>query len=363
MNSKYTNHRLSAMLALTGACLLLLGAPPRAAAQSIVVMVNDEPVTSYDIAQRQRFLALSSNLGDRMKKRMQSEETKQAFQNYMRENKPSSREEAAALQEKFIAKMQQNVIANAGSSMRQKAIEELIDEKLMLQAAREQKIQVTDADVDQFLTRMAQSGGKKRTLKEFLADFKAQGVNPETLKDRIRAQSAWRDVVRRVYGSRVRASAPSSLPIHDASGTILDVEIVRLAVGGNGDQKAAAQKLIEAEALRQKFQSCDQLKTQVKSVSGATIQSLKQVNIKDFRGDVQAALQQAKAGDITPPLVKGKSIELHAVCAKKVVEPPKDASATANADQDRTQEQFQLYSKRHLQDLKTRALLKYPKSG
>jgi peptidyl-prolyl cis-trans isomerase SurA len=153
-----------ACIAASAAGMLAVAQPQMAAAQSIVVMVNDEPVTSYDIAQRQRFLALSTNLNDRMKARMQSDETKQAFQRYMEEKRPKSREEAQALQKKFVEKLQQTVISNAGQSMRKNAIEELIDEKLMLQAARDQKITVSDDEVNQFLSRMAQSGSNGRTL-------------------------------------------------------------------------------------------------------------------------------------------------------------------------------------------------------
>lgn len=327
-------------------------------AQSIVVMVNDEPITSYDIAQRQRLLALSSNLGERMKARMTSDKTKQAFQRYMEEKRPQSREEAKELQKKFVKKIQQSVIASAGKSKRKQAIEELIDERLMLQAAKQLKIAVSDDEVNQFLTRMAQSGSQKRTLKEFLAGFRSQGVDPSTLKGRIRAQSAWRQVVRRVYGSRIRASSPSNLPVFNAGGTILDVEIVRLKA--DGDQKKVAEKLAEAEKIRKAFKSCAGLSKQVKAYPGATLQTVKQTNLKDFRGDAQAVLQKAGEGEMAPPVVTGKTIELHAICSKKVIE---DTNAsTANTD-DETQQQFRLYSERHLKDLKSRALLKYPKSG
>lgn len=350
--------QLGSIFALAMALLVFSQQQP-AVAQSIVVMVNDEPITSYDIAQRQRLLALSGNLNARMKKRMTSDETKQAFQRYMQEKRPQSREEAKKLQKQFVKKIQQSVIASAGQSMRKKAIEELIDEQLMLQAAKQLKISISDDEVNKFLTRMAQSGSQKRSLKKFLAGFRAQGVDPSTLKNRIRAQSAWRQVIRRVYGSRIRSSKPSDLPVHNAGGTILDVEIVRLKV--DGDQKKVAEKLIEAEKIRKGFKSCDGLSKQVKAFSGASIKTVKQTNLKDFRGDAQAVLQKAGEGEMTPPVVAGKTIELHAICSKKTIATA-DTSTTASTE-DETQQQFQLYSVRHLKDMRSRALLKYPKSG
>ena len=353
--------RVTCLLVITAASFILPAHYNAAAAQSIVVMVNDEPVTSYDIAQRQRFLALSTNLGGRMKQRMESAETKQAFQRYMQEHKPGSREEAKALQRKFVQRLQQSVIANAGQSMRKKATDELIEEKLMLQAARELKITVTEDEVDGFLTRMAQSGKNKRTLEQFLASFKAQGVNPSTLKDRIRAQIAWRQVIRYVYGSRIRTSTSNNIPTRNAGGgTIVDTEIVRLKA--EGDQLAVAAKLLEAETIRKNFKSCEALSSQISAIRGATVQSVKQANLSDFRGDAQAVLQKANAGQMAPPIVKGSTIELYVLCAKKVVEPKQGGTQTAGTTNE-TQQQFILYSKRHLKDLKARALLKYPKNG
>ena len=117
----------------------LLAYLPGAFAQSVVVMVNDDPVASYDVAQRQRFLAVTSGLGDKMRARLQSEDTKKAFQAYMTKHQPQSRDEAQELQKKFVAEIEKDVVASVGNSVHQEAIDQLIDERLMLQAAKEQR--------------------------------------------------------------------------------------------------------------------------------------------------------------------------------------------------------------------------------
>ena len=198
--------------------LLLVAGLSGASAQSVVVLVNDEPITSYDVAQRQRFLAVTSGLGDKMRARLQSDETKEAFRAYMKEQRPRSKEEAQELQKKFVAQIQQQVVTSSSGALRKDAIEQLIDERLMLQAAKEQKIVVTDTEVNESLTRMAQGGANKNTLEEFLGQFKQQGINPSTLRDRIRAQTGWREVVRRVYGSRVRSSVATTTKVPKTQG-------------------------------------------------------------------------------------------------------------------------------------------------
>ncbi|NJM36081.1 MAG: hypothetical protein HC850_16910 [Rhodomicrobium sp.] len=335
-----------------------------ASAQSIVVMVNDEPITSYDVAQRQRFLALTSGLGDKMNARLKSDQTKEEFQAFMRENRPQSKEEAQELQKKFVAKLQQEVVASASSSMRKEAIEQLIEERLMLQAARDQKIDVSDDRVNELLTKMAQGGGRNTTLNEFLGSFSAQGINPSTLRERIRAQTAWRDVVRRLFGSQVRSSVSTveDTPAESAGGTTVDVEIVKLAMPEKADQQLVARRLVEAETLRKNFKSCGDLPGQLKGVSSVSVKSLKKADINEFRGDVKAALVKAKPGEMTPPIIASGAIESHAVCSKKVAVAAAKTEKKADA-QDKMQEEFQLYSRRHLKDLRDRALLKYPKSG
>lgn len=347
------------------AVLLLVGGVPRASAQSVVVLVNDEPVTTYDVAQRERFLAVTSGLGDRMRAKLKTQETQDAFRAYMAEQQPKSKEEAQELQKKFVAKLQQEVVSSSSSSMRKEAIEQLIDEHLMLQAAKEQKIVVTDADVNESLTRMAQGGANKNTLEEFLAQFKQQGINPSTLKDRIRAQTAWREVIRHVYGSQVRSSV-SSITTPDeaaaAGGTVVDVEVVKFTMPPNAAQKVVAERLVDMERIRKRFSNCAALPAMIKEINGATVQSLKQAKVEEFRGDVRAALIKAKAGEMTPPIISGGTIESHALCTKKV--PVASGKSTEKSgSKDKIQEEFQLYSRRHLKDMKDRALLKYPKNG
>ncbi|WP_088342466.1 MULTISPECIES: SurA N-terminal domain-containing protein [Rhodomicrobium] len=341
--------------------LLLLAHLPGAMAQSVVVLVNDEPITSYDVAQRQRFLALTGGLGDKVRAKLQSEETKAAFKAYMTEQRPQSREEAQELQKKFVAKLQQDVVASSSGSKRQEAIDQLIEERLMMQEARAQKISVSDADVNESLTRMAKGGGRDASLEEFLGQFQNQGVNPSTLRERIRAQTAWREVIRRIYGSRVQAAVSrvdNTAPAEADSGTLVDVEIVKFTLPANADQNVFAKRLVEAEAIRKGFSTCPALVAQIKGKTGITVQSLRKANLKDFSGDVRAALVKAKPGEMTPPVINGGNIESHAVCTKQV-SVASGKSEKKDESKDRMQEEFQLYSRRHLKDMKDRASIKY----
>jgi len=346
--------------------LFLCAGAASSAAQSIVVLVNDDPITTYDVAQRQRFLALTSGLGDKMKARLSSEGTKEQFKAFMMKERPTTKEEAQELQKKFVAQLQQDVIASSSGSLRKEAIDQLIDERLMLQAAKDQKITVSDDEVNQLLMRMAEGGQRKLGLDEFLGQFSSQGVNPATLKSRLRAQTAWRQVIRRVYGSRVQSSVATVEGMTDAdSSVIVDVRVVSLAMPAKSEQKLVAQRLLDAEAVRKRFTSCDKIADAVKGVESVSVKTLTASKISDFRGDVKAALLKAQPGQMTPPVIGGAAVESHALCAKKATVAAGKAGddKKAAAAPDKTQEEFALYSKRHLKDLKDQARLDYPKNG
>ncbi len=335
-----------------------------AAAQSIVVLVNDDPITSYDLAQRQRFLALTSGLGNRMRARLQSPETKQAFQSFMMHEQPASQEEAQQLQKKFVQQIQRQVVADSSRAMRKQALNQLIDERLMLQAARDRKITISDADVDKTLTSMAQSGSRKLTLKQFLAQFSSQGINPSTLKNRIRAQVAWRQLIKGLYGSRVRSavSMTSSVATDTDDQTVVDVMTVKLAVRGRANQKIVAKRLVEATNLSKRFKGCADLSRLLAGIRDVSVKNHTKARVSTFRGEVRAAILKGRAGQMTPPFIVNDGIETHAICAKQV---PVASGETKkkSSNKDELQEVFQLYSRRHLRDLKDHARLDYPKKG
>jgi len=337
-----------------------------AQAQSVVVLVNDEPITSFDVAQRQRFLALTSGFGDRMRERLKSSDTQEKFKAFMQQERPTTKEEAQALQKKFVDKLQQDVMNSASGSMRKQALDQLIDEKLMVQAAKAEKIVVTDAEVNDMMTKMAEGGAKKLSLNEFLAQFSSQGINPATLRERLRAQTAWRQVIRRIYGSRIQSSVSTveAVSKDDPDAYSVDVRVVSLSMPAKADQQVVAKRLIEAEQIRKRFSSCDKLDEIVKGVEGVSIKPVKSAKLADFRGDVKAALQKASAGQMTPPVISGAVIESHALCAKKQsVVAGKSTEKKTETAADKTQEEFQLYAKRHLKDLKDRARLDYRNNG
>ena len=142
--------RCAALIAALLLALFLVGGANRGTAQevSIKVLVNDDPISDYDIDQRERFLAITT------------------------QSQPSP-------------------------ELKQNAIDMLIDERLQMQEGRRQGVTPDDDDVNKILGDMA----KKNNLDvDGLATALGKtGVNIKTLKDRIRAQLVWQETVRRKF--------------------------------------------------------------------------------------------------------------------------------------------------------------------
>ena len=149
---------VTATRAIAGATLVfgslfILAAPTGAASaddSAIAVLMNGEPITAADVAQRLKFDQLSTH------------------------REPS----------------------------RQEVIEKLIDEKQKLSVARQRGIDVTDSDVDAAYAAMAKR--MKLTPEELTGALAHAGVDAGTLKQRSGADIAWMKVA--------RGSAASNIP-------------------------------------------------------------------------------------------------------------------------------------------------------
>jgi peptidyl-prolyl cis-trans isomerase SurA len=161
--------------------------------EAVAAIVNDEIISTYDLAQRMRLLIATTGV-------QPTQDTLPEFQ--------------------------------------QQALVTLVDERLQLQelkrVEKDQKFTIiaTDEEVQEELGAMAQQNNLK--IEAFLAALKSQGIEPGTLYQQIRAQMSWQKWIRGRYGSRlrigedqikatqVRMIAAASKPQYDIAEVFLD---------------------------------------------------------------------------------------------------------------------------------------------
>jgi peptidyl-prolyl cis-trans isomerase SurA len=325
------------------------------------VLVNDEPITSFDIAQRQRWIARTSNFGEHMKALLTGDTVNQKFRQMMMAAQPRSQQEAQAAAERIkkqlIEDAKRQVLSSGAGSSRQAVIDALIEDKLKLQAAKKLEVKITDKEVEDNLNARAGANlppGQKPDLNAFYQQFEVDGINRRTIQEIIRAQLAWRDVIRKKYGPRIYSITESSAGETNASSGDMhfDVRVLRLAVQNAADQRAVGERMLEAENLKEKFRSCADLPKEAKLVAGATVKKIEQAKLSSFPRDVQPLIEKVSEGQMTPPVLVGNAVESYALCRKGAV-------AKAEHKPDARQLEFERFSRSFLQEIKQSASIDY----
>jgi peptidyl-prolyl cis-trans isomerase SurA len=346
--------------------------------QGIVLLVNDDPVTGYEIEQRATLMAAGSGGGGDMRARaearwnqiIQNPKTNERFQQFLREKQPKSREEAVALQKQFVGELQKDMLeqlrreARVGNiqKFRAQAREELIEEKLKVQEGKRLSITVSEDDVTRAFKEMASRN--KITEDQFVAQLKSQGIDPSTIKARTKAALVWRDVLRRKFGHQININdrdidrfVEQAGEESDAGAAQVSMQLHRitLAVPGRIDQAALARRLAEAEDLRKRFRGCRSTQELVKGVADARFESLANQEAKAVAEPTRSLLLNAKDGEMVPPALASTGVELYAVCGRKTVKV--DEEKRLKVQQELTMREFDVVSRRHLRDLRAEALI------
>ena len=189
--------------------------------QSIIMLVNDDPITALDVHQRAQLNALSADIGARasanMKALVQSEGTQKRFramvEQIVKDNQASkTREQIMAMidgrKTQFALQLQQEAVASARASVlpgaKKGALEELIEERIKLQEAKRLNVNIEDSQIDDIIKGMAEKN--KMTPNQFADHLKKMGADVGAMKARFKATLSWNDVVRRRFSSQVTVS-------------------------------------------------------------------------------------------------------------------------------------------------------------
>jgi peptidyl-prolyl cis-trans isomerase SurA len=184
---------------------------PQGLSESVAAVVNDDIVSTYDLAQRMRLLIATSGV----------QPTQENLQQFQRE-----------------------------------ALVSLVDEHLQFQELRrvekEQKIDILadDAEINEEITEMAK--GNNMSSEQFMAFLASRGIGQDTLKQQLRAQVSWSRWIQGRYGSRLRVgddqiaatqallAAQSAKPQYNIGEVLIDAN----RVGGMQQAMTGAQQLV-----------------------------------------------------------------------------------------------------------------------
>ncbi|HKS18868.1 MAG TPA: SurA N-terminal domain-containing protein [Bradyrhizobium sp.] len=309
MTTTMLSYRFAALVIAT--LLALMGSGTAALAQTVVVMVNGEPITNYDIEQRTKL----------------------------------------------------NFLTTHKQPARQDIINELIDEKVKIKEAKRFGVDPSSNDIDQSYAGMSQR--MRMSPEQLNKTLESQGIRPDTLKARIKAEMVWGSLVRGRYKESLQVGEKDvAAAVREKGDEKPEVEAfeyklkpVVLIVPRGSPPSAIEARRKEAEALRERVQSCDDANTYFKTMQSAAVRDIVTKTTADIPEALRGLLDKTPIGHLTPPEVTKQGIEMVALCGRKptTVDTPKKREIREKM----FVEKYEAKSKAYLREVRGAAMIEY----
>ena len=283
-----------------------------ARAQQVVVMVNGDPITSFDIDQRTRL----------------------------------------------------NQLTTQKAPTRQAVVDELIEEKLKLQLLKRFSIEGMDKDVDSAFANMARRA--RLTPQQMGEQLARSGVSVGNLKSRIKAEITWNQVVRGRYQSsfqfsekdimaKWQESNPDAKP---AVGYDYTLRPILFVVPRGSPSSLVETRRKEAEALRARFVNCQDGIRMARGMRDVAVRGSTTRTSADLPPPLREILDKTEIGRLTAPEVTQDGVEVYALCRRE------QSSADNSPEKRKAREelmaaQFKIKAEAFMKELRGQAMIEY----
>jgi peptidyl-prolyl cis-trans isomerase SurA len=287
------------------AVTLLCGADPARA--QVVAVVNGEPITALDIAQRTRLIQLSTQK----------------------------------------------------TPPRQEVLDELIDDKLKVHLARRYIAEVPKREIETAYANIARRAGM--STDQFGKAMQQAGISIDALKARIHADYVWSQIIRGKFRSSLQIGekevvAKLGTKKDEAAGYDFSLRPILFLVPRGSAPAAYEARKREAENLRARFQNCGEGLRLAMGLPDVAVREVIARQSADLAQQQRDLLNNTPLGKLTPPEVTPQGVETFAVCQK---------NPTVGGDSPRErelrdtmfQERYQAISKKYLKELRSQALI------
>jgi peptidyl-prolyl cis-trans isomerase SurA len=290
------------------ALAVLIGSHAPVYAQSIACMINGDPITNFDIEQRTKLDFLTTH--------------------------------------KQMA--------------RQEVLNELIDEKVKLKEGKKYGVDPTVTDVDQSFGGMASR--MRITPDQLTKSLESQGIRTETLKARLKTDMVWTSLVRgrfkeslQVGEKDVNAAAQEGGEKTETEAFEYQMQPIILIVPRDAGAGATDVRRKEAEALRERVQTCEEANSYFRSMQRAVIKDSVTRTSADIPGPLRELLDKTPIGHLTPPEVTKQGVEMVALCGRKAttVDTPKKREIREKM----YTQKYEAKSKAYLQETRKAAMI------
>lgn len=201
---------------------------------------------------------------------------------------------------------------------RGQAIEALIEDRVKVAEGRRVGMRVNAEFLDDLIGRYA--SGNRQSRSEFDTALNRAGIDPEALKEKLRAETVWSEVLKQrartggATNAEIDAELERRLAKGDAKVTdyVLRQVIFVVAPGTGG----AGQKQREAAAARSRFNDCETGVDYLRTLRDVAIKERVSRSSADLSGRMAELINKTPLGKLTQPYPSEQGIEMLAVCEK-----------------------------------------------
>jgi peptidyl-prolyl cis-trans isomerase SurA len=295
--------------------VLAISAPWTVNAQTkVVALVNDEPLTNFQVRARAKFMSVTSR-------------------------RPNN------------------------EALRKAALDELIEEQIKLQEAKRLGISVEDGRIDNAYGRMAQRMDMNGA--QLTRAFRSAGVDPDTLKRRIRSDLAWQQVVQARFRQEIRvreqdviqamgnaAGASGAVP---QTATEYELQQVVVIVPQTANAAEKQRRRAIADQFRTRFAGCASTQGLVQQYRDVVFRDIGKRLSSQFGEEQNNLLASVPVGGLTEPADSETGFQMFAVCNKRQIED--DTAQRREVETQLRSERGNILARRLLIDLRQNAII------
>jgi peptidyl-prolyl cis-trans isomerase SurA len=253
-----------------------------------------------------------------------------------------------------------NFLTTRKQMPRQEVIDELINEKVKIKEAKRFGVDPSASDIDQAYNGMSQR--MRLTPEQLTKSLESQGVRPETLKSRLKAEMVWGSLVRGRFKESLQVGEKDVNDAAQGSGESTQTDAfeyklqpIVLIVPRGSAPSAVELRRKEAESLRERVQTCEQANSYFKSMQNAAIREMVTKTSADIPGPLRELLDKTPIGRLTPPEITKQGVEMVALCDRK---PTKiDTPKKREIREKMFTQKYEAKSKAYLNDIRKAAMI------
>lgn len=210
-----------------------------------------------------------------------------------------------------------------GGNLRQKATDQMIEQTLKLQEMQRRNINIPKEMVDQAYQRFA--SGNRMTTSQLNQVMAQSGVTAAHFKDFIRSQIGWSRVM------QARNSSSGGMSEQDVVAKMLQqggnkpsateymLQQVIFVVPSAERSKLLGKRQREAQALRGRFRGCDSTREFAKGLIDVTVRDLGRILEPELPGDWKDQIKKTSPGNATGVRTTERGVEFIGVCSTREV--------------------------------------------